>query len=449
MSAVLPVRTSPGFAAAWSPGKNLSALFSRRDDTFDLINGLRSLSFIWILIFHTCYVYGAVAGKEAVFKLAEDAPAWLWWIFNADKAVDLFFVLSGFLIGLILFREVSRTGSIQLGRFYFRRYLRLTPVYALVLGVYWLSGARNHEQVWANLFYVNNFLEAEAMPLQWTWSLAVEEQFYLLLPLILIGIARLPGRPFMRVMGGLLVLSFLIRLVAFLLMPDLWSADYRTLITEKPLCLSYYEHIYDNLITRYGPFVCGTMAACAYCSYRETLGAWLRENNSIRIALNLVAAAMVLVFLQLPVSNQIFAGGSWQFRTYVVVHHTLFAGGIAWLMLDAFLNQSPKNWLIRFLSLRLWQPFSQLTYSMYLVHVLVILGVTFPINRILKNMPELDATVRTVAALGITAVLSLAITALIGILCWLLIEKPFLNLRDQAGAGQGAASAAPLQRSLA
>lgn len=448
MTAVAPAQTNASITGAWSPGKNLAALFARQQDAFDLINGLRSMSFLWILIFHTCYSYGMVAGKESVFALGEASPL-LWWIFNADKAVDLFFILSGFLISLILFKEVNRTGTIRLGRFYFRRYLRLTPVYALILFLYWLSGGRNHEYVWANLFYINNFLELDQMALQWTWTLAVEEQFYLLLPLLLIVVARLPGQPFLRVLGGLLLLSFVARLAAFYFLPDMWSSDYRALLTDKEICPTFYTNIYDNLITRYGPFVCGTFAACAYCFHREQLTTWLLAHRRAFFAINLLMATLTLFFLFFPVTNEVLDGGSWGLRTYLVVNRTLFSAGIAWFMLTVFLQLHDGHWLARILSIRLWQPFSQLTYSMYLVHMIVIIGVMFQINYLFTHQWAIaDASWRIFATLTVTATLSLLITMLIGVLCWLLVEKPFLNLRDRAATSRGATTSAPIQHSL-
>lgn len=443
MTAVSANMGTGTFASAWSPTRNFASLFDQQQDTFGLVNGLRFLSFMWILVFHNFYSYGIVAGRDAIFTLSDNTPAALWWIFNADKAVDMFFLLSGFLISLILFREVDRTGSIQLRRFYFRRYLRLTPVYALVLLLYGLSGARNSEYVWANLFYVNNFLPVENMPMQWTWTLAVEEQFYLLLPLILIGVAKLPGRPFLQVLLGLLLLSFAARLVAFYYLPGMWDGDFRALLTDKAVYPTYYANIYDNLVTRFGPFVCGALVAHAYCFHRDSLRAWLQANRMRRALLTLLALGTVLFFLFLPVFNQVLPAGSWQLRTYLVVNHTLFSAGLAWLMLTVFLQVHHVDGVPKLLSLRLWQPFSQLTYSMYLVHMLVIVGVMFNVNKYFVAQTGMDATVRIMATLASSIGLSFVITLLIGVICWVFVEKPFLNLRDRAQLSRGATTTAP------
>jgi peptidoglycan/LPS O-acetylase OafA/YrhL len=114
--------------------------------------------------------------------------------------VDLFFVLSGYLITRILSYEIGQTGSVNIGRFYFRRALRLTPA-LLVLCLVQFARApfTNHAaeirqatlvgglylENWANVF---NLGSSDAMG--HTWSLAIEEQFYWMWPLALLFVVR-------------------------------------------------------------------------------------------------------------------------------------------------------------------------------------------------------------------------------------------------------------------
>jgi peptidoglycan/LPS O-acetylase OafA/YrhL len=132
--------------------------------------------------------------------------------------VDVFFVISGFLITSLLLREIGRTGRVSITGFYARRAVRLLPAAAVVLlatltaAWIWLPRTRLHDiaadAAAAALNVVNirlaqtgtDYLNAETdpSPLQHFWSLAVEEQFYILWPLLLLGIA-LAAR---RVWGG-------------------------------------------------------------------------------------------------------------------------------------------------------------------------------------------------------------------------------------------------------
>lgn len=131
------------------------------------------------------------------------------WVPGGYVGVDVFFVISGFLITGLLLREVHSTGRISLARFYARRARRLLPaalvVLASVVGLAWvvMSPVEREgvyeEVVAAALYFINwkqaseavaySELGAEASPLQHFWSLAVEEQFYLVWPLMIAALA--------------------------------------------------------------------------------------------------------------------------------------------------------------------------------------------------------------------------------------------------------------------
>ena len=120
--------------------------------------------------------------------------------------VDVFFVISGFLITSLLVREAERSGRVSLVAFYARRARRILPAATLVLvativgSVLLLSAVESssaiEDAVWATFFAANikrvidgtDYFNAEAAPspLQHYWSLAVEEQFYLVWPLLVL-----------------------------------------------------------------------------------------------------------------------------------------------------------------------------------------------------------------------------------------------------------------------
>ncbi|UAB91766.1 acyltransferase (plasmid) [Ruegeria sp. SCSIO 43209] len=106
--------------------------------------------------------------------------------------VDLFFVLSGFLITTLLLREEARKGQFSIAGFYWRRALRILPVYFLIvtaLSIYYIALKGETQYVPLVKFYyffMANFLTEEIPLLAPTWSLSVEEQYYLLWPLVLL-----------------------------------------------------------------------------------------------------------------------------------------------------------------------------------------------------------------------------------------------------------------------
>ena len=128
--------------------------------------------------------------------------------------VDVFFVISGFLISQLLFREVERSGNLSIRDFYARRARRILPAATLVTiatvvaSLLWLSVVEAldviTDAVWVTFFAANihfaavgtdYFAQEEGpSPLQHYWSLSVEEQFYLVWPLILLGCVWLARR---------------------------------------------------------------------------------------------------------------------------------------------------------------------------------------------------------------------------------------------------------------
>ena len=136
-------------------------------------------------------------------------PAWLP---GGFLGVEVFFVISGYLITLLLIGEHERSGTVSLGRFYLRRARRLLPaLFALLVGVTVYTAVFRRDalgllrgDVLAALGYVSNWYQiwvgqgytaaGDFAPLRHLWSLAVEEQFYLLWPLVMIGLIRLGRR---------------------------------------------------------------------------------------------------------------------------------------------------------------------------------------------------------------------------------------------------------------
>lgn len=128
-----------------------------------------------------------------------------WGVQGGHIGVDLFLVLSGFLITSVLLSEQERTGRISLLRFYWRRFLRLTPAFALLLATYavvaflWSGDWPGQSQaiIYAATYTMNWNMAGMWGPtgyLTHTWSLAIEEQFYLLWAPALVLLVRYCSR---------------------------------------------------------------------------------------------------------------------------------------------------------------------------------------------------------------------------------------------------------------
>jgi peptidoglycan/LPS O-acetylase OafA/YrhL len=160
------------------------------------LDGIRAFAVLAVVAFH--------AGLK---------PATGGWL-----GVDIFFVLSGYLITLILLREQDRTGAVSLRDFWVRRLLRLYPalLLTLVLGAFFFTTLGDEGTFPGYLrtaaaagFYVENVVwglgGTELGSLGHTWSLAVEMQFYLVWPLVLIWMLRQQLRLAPWILGGVVV----------------------------------------------------------------------------------------------------------------------------------------------------------------------------------------------------------------------------------------------------
>jgi peptidoglycan/LPS O-acetylase OafA/YrhL len=144
------------------------------------LDGLRAISIILVLLGHLDGTAGYPFTNNPVMRLAD----------LANVGVRVFFVISGFLITGLLLKEVEKTGRISLRHFYFRRTLRIFPPYyslilvAVIMGAYGIAHLRPGD-VTAALTYTMNYHHDRGWTLGHTWSLSVEEQFYLLWPAII------------------------------------------------------------------------------------------------------------------------------------------------------------------------------------------------------------------------------------------------------------------------
>ncbi len=163
---------------------NAAALFSVSGARIPQLDGVRTLAMLMVFCYHLQYMacYLNIVKNNIIFK-----DIFYGILSNMYLGVDVFFVLSGFLIADFLIREIRRENRIYIGSFYLKRFLRLSPIYYTVLiALYFINVFPGRENIWANFIYVNNFLPNKEMFFPPSWSLAVEEQFYLFLPVFLL-----------------------------------------------------------------------------------------------------------------------------------------------------------------------------------------------------------------------------------------------------------------------
>ena len=309
------------------------------------LDGIRAIAVIMVLAYHL---------KLALFK-------------SGFLGVTVFFVLSGYLITGILISEVEEEGTIDLKNFWLRRIRRLVPavmsmavviifVSAVVNRVIFTKGCKDFLASvlgfnnWWQIFNKVSYFEAAGVPSPFThcWSLAIETQFYLIYPLILLGIYKLvKSRGEGRAKRGLLFagVTLLLALISVILMIVLFDPQQDA------------SRVYYGTDTRAFSLLFGALLAILW-DYRMVPR---RLSASVNMVLGSVSFAVLLVMtIAINGSSNFWYRGGQFFGTILTV-----------LMVYAVLGR--KTWLSRFLSNPVLKWIGDRSYSIYLWHYPIIL----------------------------------------------------------------------------
>lgn len=309
------------------------------------LDGIRAIAVIMVLAYHL---------KLALFK-------------SGFLGVTVFFVLSGYLITGILISEVEEEGTIDLKNFWLRRIRRLVPavmsmavviifVSAVVNRIIFTKGCKDFLASvlgfnnWWQIFNKVSYFEAAGVPSPFThcWSLAIETQFYLIYPLILLGIYKLvKSRGEGRAKRGLLFagVTLLLALISVILMIVLFDP-------QQDASRAYY-----GTDTRAFSLLFGALLAILW-DYRMVPR---RLSASVNMVLGSVSFAVLLV-MTIAIngsSNFWYRGGQ-------------FVGTIL-TVLVIYTVSGRKTWLSRFLSNPVLKWIGDRSYSIYLWHYPIIL----------------------------------------------------------------------------
>jgi peptidoglycan/LPS O-acetylase OafA/YrhL len=320
--------------------------------------------------------------------------------------VDLFFVLSGYLIAHPLLDGMAQGRALSLPRFYARRALRTLPAFWLVLAAYVLFpaalGGRTPPPPWRFLTFTQNIGLAPGTAFSHAWSLCVEEQFYLALPLVLAAATALAGRGLGRrhawwLMGALVALGVAARALA-------WRHWWREADAS-----GYMSWIYYATPCRFDEFIPGIAVAMLRAFHRPLWDRLVAHGGGI-FALGAAATAALLVL----VDRAYYVDGVGWGGFMTVFGYSLLAMAFALLVVAAL---SPARTPLR-RRLPGARPLARWSYSTYLSHK--------PVAFVLAH------------ALAPLALGEAARAALIGLACvgagallYRLVEAPFLALRDR------------------
>jgi peptidoglycan/LPS O-acetylase OafA/YrhL len=362
---------------------------------FENLDGLRFFCFLSVFFYHSFTTsFDYILNNPAYHFIKKDIFG------NGNLGVNFFFVLSGFLITYLLIEEKRMNSTIDLKKFWMRRILRIWPLYFFcvffgfvlfpLIKTYFGQTSTETAHPISYLFFVSNFdLLSNGLPdasvLGVLWSIAVEEQFYFIWPIIL---SVFPVKRYWIPFLGIMIVHFVFR------------ATYNTEMM----------HEYHSL-------------SCMGDLTIGALGAWLIHmsakfkqgiENASRWMIGLLYMAFIAMFF--------FRDEMIYYLPFTKVFERSF---IAIIILFIILEQtySKASW-IKMSKLRIFSNLGRITYGLYCLHFIAILIVISITRKLHMNTEFWQVMI-------LETVLALGTSILISMVSYRFFEKPFLKLKNR------------------
>lgn len=376
------------------------------DNRFPVLHGLRVLGILSVVQFHVTWIF---MGEQGIPIDNDFAAASLTVFFG----MDLFFMLSGFLIGMILLRSLELSGTQNIKRFYVRRIFRTFPSYYLVLAFLALATHISVEQkahLPYEVVYLTNFvpLGRDHVIMFWGWSLALEEQFYLTVPLLFYLLFKLPSdRARLALLFAMWASALVVRMAIFQRYAP-WD-DF-----------ILYGALYFKTYTRFDTLIAGIALAFVHLRHREKVSAFLSVplHRALVALPSLACLWMLLRPTMFGVENvqtfHVFAWGS--------VTTVMYFGAL-------LLFLSSDGIFVRFLSHPFFRKVATLGYGIYLVHIPILDHGIVPIAKAMDRRH-----VPMYVTWPVTFVILMIASVVVAYLLHLFVEKPTLRLREKLAA---------------
>ncbi|MEP6792827.1 MAG: acyltransferase [Saprospiraceae bacterium] len=301
---------------------------------FGGLNALRFFSAFAIIVYHCS------------LNIQDGLPSALKMLFhNLTLGVDMFFLISGFLIVYLLLSEKEESHKISLAKFYIRRILRIFPLYFLIIGIAWLQYRESIPPIvyHRSLYFATNFWMISAN--SWTmgilnplWSLCIEEHFYLVIPVLVLFI---PLRRIHLLFWFVILVSIGFRLYATLTIQYNWFTIYLHTLSRCDVLaigglLAYYRRFYD-FSARFSSLVLGCL------------------------------------FTYLILLMSIVDSSDYTTITFSVLKKYLFIAPMFLFFIGFILNKNEENKIISWLkSKRLIDYFGKISFGLYMFHTPVL-----------------------------------------------------------------------------
>ncbi len=343
-----------------------SEIIHQPDKAFPVIDFLKGISVLMVILFHVFFAVFFLFKKEPekLNLFIQSIPNWMSFILSSDKAVDIFFLLSSFLLSYGLLKVYHKRQSIDIGRFYLHRFFRIYPLFLVALLLYGLADPHKLlTEGWYSLLFIENIFSKGIIPVQ--WSLSIEVQFYLILPFLILFLVK-QRRPIIW-LSIFIVLSVLVRFMLAYQSPLIYQTPWYEFIHSVDPAL-YMDTMYYVIETRITPLLLGVLWAFIL---------WYKPNYSLSLTplhrggILLLGLSLVYLSMHYPVynaqSNYYHPFNDTLNLAAITLHRFVFSGSILLMVLlfhyDQNTQVSPP--LIRWKG---WRLLSEVAYPMYFFH---------------------------------------------------------------------------------
>ncbi|TGM36642.1 acyltransferase family protein [Leptospira biflexa] len=390
-------------------------IFKKNKKEINELYGIRALSCYFVILFH-CFAFSIDAFPKHYSDYLPNAQ-------NVEFLMSLFFVISAFLVSTSFSRELERASFfVSWKNFVIKRSLRIFPAFYVILSITILimagilkkteahgvtgefAGGLADLKVklsywWTDFAYISNYFPKRIMV--HGWSLSMEEQFYLAMPFAFLFYTKALSTSRQKY-------SFLILL---LILPNFIRFYYHVYVPINEFDESVM-HLFHPIHTHFEPFVYGILLMELWRS-----GKISKELPNAKSKFYFVFAVLFFIFCYL--STLEFWESKIYFTVFRISFYSLFAFVVVYGAVGGFFSK-----IAWFLANPVLVFIGKLSYGIYLVHMLV--NTTVMLN--LLNHLNRDAN--GFNQLLKASALSLFISALIALVSYLLIEKPFLKIRE-------------------
>jgi peptidoglycan/LPS O-acetylase OafA/YrhL len=340
-----------------------------------IVDGLRAAGILMVILFHSLFgatkllqEHGEKTGDySGIDALVGEFPGTMNFAWQALGS-EVIFLLSGFLLSYLLFRELKRTGRIDLFDYYVRRISRILPLYAIALLAYSFGVNWHLDDLVLNLVFLSKVFDRRTI-IPVGWSLEVMMQVYLVLPFVVLLVAR--SRWPALLASAFVLLSVLPRWIALRAHPSEYEMPFYSLLYSGEAS-DLQQDLYYLLLHRATPFLLGLLiaqlAVHRHGALLRLFGRPVRGFVAVLAGIGLTVASGCLsiqdrdswVYSSLAPEFWLWF---WTFQRFV------FAVGVALVLLATF--HAARGLAGRIGDLfqwKLWGTFSRNIYSIYLFH---------------------------------------------------------------------------------